>query len=93
MEVYPFSDDKFHWHDDICLVFPDAPFEINDFVKPIPLGDYESCSIGQQCVTSGFGAVYVRGILLFFLDQEIFSQTLYLKYKFSFLTVKLILKK
>lgn len=77
MEVYPFSDDKFHWHDDICLVFPDAPFEINDFVKPIPLGDYESCSIGQQCVTSGFGAVYVRGYSsIFSWSGDFFSDTL-----------------
>lgn len=59
MDICHFRNDYFHYHDDICLVFPDKPFEINTFVKTLELGDVESCSIGKLCLVSGFGALFV----------------------------------
>ena len=49
---------------DLCLLFPEQPFQFNFLVAPLDLGDRKTCRIGAKCQVSGFGDLAVSFKLL-----------------------------
>ena len=48
------------YFNDLCLMFPDVPFDLDGKLSAaLPLGDATSCSVGTQCLISGFGTLWV----------------------------------
>ena len=57
--TYYFRHVEGNYSNDICIVITDRPFEFNNLISPLPLGDEQSCRPGQACQVAGFGAMKV----------------------------------
>ena len=57
--TYYFRHVEGNYSNDICIVITDRPFEFNNLISPLPLGDEQSCRPGQACQVAGFGVLKV----------------------------------